>query len=389
MAVYYVDKGVGVGGAGTEGDPFDSILDAFDACFPLAGDPATRQPLAEDTTVYLTTSTNEADVIGDAATVYYTESNTLTLIQTDRTSAVWDDTKYRVVRANGEVFSTSGDGGSSASDTHRMTCLNLQIEQSSNSADDQVVIDTPGRARRGNFIFHSVIIKGSGDDTYSKRVIRLRGDDRFAAAVWFINSVVFNMGNAGGSVFFAGLTSSYCPTTTFIANSTFNCPGMLLLSRVTQPEGFDRVFIYNNIINASGYGTKRNSPSTNVITTDYNTCFFEDDDEVDGETVLWTHGANDIVNVASLPFTNAANGDFRLSSTDANVVDQGDDFSTGFETPPAKSSTAGQPSDVPGWDYDHLETNTRPQGAAWDIGAYEFIAPEVFNYPRFLMGPKA
>ena len=389
MAVYYVDKGVGAGGAGTEGDPFDSILDAFDACFPLEGDPATRQPLAEDTTIYLKSTLGTPDLVASTPTMEYTGGSTLTLIQTDRTSPVWDDTKYRLVREDGGCLASNGSGGAEGSQTHRLTARNVQFEQSSVSSNNQVMLPVhTRRGRRGVWSFDSCLFKGSGDDIYSKRVFRLDADNRFNALTIMRNCVVFNMGDAGGTIFYGdigndGLNALMC------VNNTFDCPSLVMLSN-TSPYSA-RLFLikmFNNILDVSGYGAERYRNS-HGIDADYNTCFFEDDDvidSVDGETVLWTHGANDIVNVASLPFTNAAAGDYRLSTSDGNVVDAGTSMSEEYTMP---TSSNGTPPPAPGFTHDHLETSTRPQGAAWDIGAYEFIAPEVFNYPRFLMGPKA
>ena len=375
MAVYYVDKGVGAGGAGTEGDPFDSILDAFDACFPAGA------ALAEDTTIYLKSTSGTPDVVESTPTMEYTAGHTLTLVQTDRTSPAWDDTKYRLVRANSECLATSGSGGHTWELAHRLTCLNVQFEQSSNSANTQTMIRShTSRGRRGIFLFDSCMFKGSGDDTYSKEVFRCDSDRRFAALTVIRNCVIFNMGMAGGRLIRASIFGD-SPGNIMFVNNTVDAEGISVALSTNSPVTVGLVHFYNNILNLGGFGGARHVNDTSIV-NDYNTCFFEDEDvidSVDGVTVVWTHGANEITNVISLPFS--GEGDYRLSQTDAQVVDQGLSFEADYDMPGHIDTP-----DAPGFTHDHLETSTRPQGAAWDIGAYEFIA---FNYPRFLMGPKA
>ena len=187
-----------------------------------------------------------------------------------------------------------------------------------------------------------------------------------------INNCIFN--SYGGAVIRRGIMiemNGYAGTNTVIvANSVFcnfrGAPSSAAIRVYSNASATTNLYAYNVTINDSNNGlyVTNNSGVVNVIaknvitqncTDGFNGTFATGSDYNISDLAGDAPGANSL-NSTTVNFADAANGDFRLLAGSPGI-DQGVDLSA---DPSYPFNTA-------------IDGTIRPQGSAWDIGAFELI----------------
>lgn len=193
----------------------------------------------------------------------------------------------------------------------------------------------------------------------SKNIIRC-GDSlqvvaiNYSADTTFENNV-FMSGDSGG--YFADWRD--CTGYMKFYNNSFSGAGIYLGSKVTNSSPHPTYYFYNNIIPGLGSGT---GVDMSDIQHDYN-CFVGAGGEMDPIKDGWTKGGHEVCYTCTATscsanltendvYTNPAQYDLRPKAGSV-TIDAGSNLSAYFTT-----------------DYSGI---SRPQGPAWDIGAYEFV----------------
>ena len=340
MATYVVDT-AGVGGP--HNADYASVQAAVDALLPLA----------EDTTIEVYASGGAAD--GPINIPDMDNSNVLT-IRDPQQRATWDDTGYRVEAENGARFIYVSAGG--FGETARVIFENIQGHQLSQTGDNQDGVRI-NDLRTGFVEFHGCMLRGPGQNSHRQLFLYLRNDNQFDAIFRFTNTIIYDVPTQADidSTIISGSTSDQNPSWSYFHNCTLIGGYHGMRNAGSTPE---RVHFRNCVYDFAGTASALTSATV------------EDSILSPDETSANTHWSNVQMNT-TLTFEDAANGDFRLAETDTEAIEQGADLSTNADAPVT---------------YDKIGVS-RPQGAAFDIGAFERVLTEPDRFPRFRMGPRA
>ena len=338
MATYVVDT-AGVGGP--HNADYASVQAAVDALLPLA----------EDTTIEVYASGGAAD--GQIDIPNMGNSNVLT-IRDPQKRATWDDTGYRVETEAGARFiyvSASGFGQQA-----RVIFENIQGRQLSQTGNNQQGVHVDG-LRTGFVEFHRCMFRGPGQNSYRQLFLLLGNSNDYDAVIRFTNTIIYDVPTQSvtDNTMISGTTGAENPSWTYFHNCTLIGGYHGMRNGGSTPE---RVHFRNCVYDFAGTASGLASATVedSILSLD--------------DTSAHTHWSNVQMNT-TLTFEDAANGDYRLAETDTEAIEQGADLSTNADAPVT---------------YDKIGVS-RPQGAAFDIGAFEYAAPEIINYPRFVMGP--
>ena len=339
MATYVVDT-AGVGGP--HNADYASLQAAVDALLPLD----------EDTTIEVYASGGAAD--GPIDIPDMGNANVLT-IRDPQQRATWDDTGYRVESENGGFFIYVSAGG--FGQTARIIFENIQGRQLSQTADNQYGVRL-NAIRTGFVEFRGCMLRGPGQNSYRQLFIHPRNDNQFDGIFRFINTIIYDVPTQAtvDNTIISGTASDQNPSWTFFHNCTLIGGYEGMRNTGSIPE---RIQFRNCVYDFAG-------PADALTTAVVEDSILSLDD-----TSAHTHWSNVQMNT-TLTFEDAANSDFRLAETDTEAIEQGADLSTNADAPVT---------------YDKIGVS-RPQGAAFDIGAFERELTIPDRFPRFRMGPK-
>ena len=246
---------------------------------------------------------------------FVTDATRKLLIQGDNNIGIWDNSKYRLIVA--------------ASICIIPNISNIQIYnmQFANNNNFIATIDI-NNATVSNIIINNNIFTTAGATGQGIEVNSSAGN------IYLINNVLYGM-RQGIAVFAAG-------GSVYIYNNTVNATELGIIGNASAT-----VRAKNNISN----GSSDNYFSSFHVSSDYNISNLAGD----------APGANSL-NSTTVNFADASAGDFRLLP-ESPGIDQGVDLSSDPNYP---------------FNTDIIGT-LRPQGAAWDIGAFEYVDPFVYQ----------
>ena len=246
---------------------------------------------------------------------FVTDATRKLLIQGDNNIGIWDNSKYRLIVA--------------ASICIIPNISNIQIYnmQFANNNNFIATIDI-NNATVSNIIINNNIFTTAGATGQGIEVNSSAGN------IYLINNVLYGMRQ--GIVVFAAGGSVY------IYNNTINATELGIIGNASAT-----VRAKNNISN----GSSDNYFSSFHVSSDYNISNLAGD----------APGANSL-NSTTVNFADASGGDFRLLAGSPGI-DQGVDLSSDPNFP---------------FNTDIIGT-VRPQGAAWDIGAFEYVDPFIYQ----------
>ena len=349
MATRYVDTD------GISGE-FDSLTLALaDITFPLS----------EDEIIYVAASTG----VPDAGVTIPNTGGTYSLSIIDPIYRFgWDPEGYVIETVNSTRCVTITGGGVGSNSWVNVTGLQM-LRSAQTSANQQLMM--VGDLRAGSIVVDRCSFNAAfAASNNAVRMIWVGTDSRYNCVTQFKNNLILGpiSGDTAHDVFYFGNT--FAPNTTYIDNNTIvrGTRAGAQLNSAERERG--NVWLANNIwISASPSAFSYVNSTNSVWGADFDTTPNPENEPL---WANWTE-SNQVNADLSATFVDAAEDDYRLAESDTVARDLGADL-----------------SDLAPYAVTHDKINTsRPQGEAFDIGAYEFIAPEVFNYPRFLMGPKA
>lgn len=314
----------------------------------------------EQLTIECRATAGAADTTVATVTGFTTSSDCFLKIYstgTHRHEGIWSDSKYRLDCSDTPLIFYDTDPN--------YIVMGLQIGR--NGAADHY-LDSIRHAdhRTGSVVIDSCIIRGSGN-AFRSRLIQLGLDSRFSPEVTYRNNVMYRLDttvSSGSSVFYRSYSGNQ-PTDTIRFDNNVIIGGVANLCYfIGLPAVTPEVNYNNNIfISSDDLGT-----GSEVLTGDNNIFSFNDDigGANDISNVILKDATTDTLTAAAkstdnwVIFTDPDNGDVSLVS----VNDEGelnDAINAGTDL-----SSVMHAVDIIG--------TTRPQGAAWDIGAFEYVA---------------
>lgn len=321
MITLYVNTDASSNGDGSAGSPYNSLSNAL-----IAGNsPVTR---GDNVTIniYGSTATSAATTIAPS----YTDATHQLYIVGNRTLPYWSTAAHRFTINNANCFTLGG----------YVHLDKLQIHVTSGGfANIAVYIDAGGSTWLSNSI-----LRGQGSLNGQSYHSGLEANYNGTSSVYAWDNIVYDFIGYGDS---CGLWNHQNAYAYFDNNTIYNCTQGISLAQASNSE---RCTVRNNIVSGcTSYNFFNNSLLFNQNSS-HNTS--TDGTGPNTSTPDSTNLVNQTVN-----FENTTNRDFRLTSSNSSVLDNAQSLSSDFST------------DIVG--------TSRPQGAAWDRGAYELLSNKI------------
>lgn len=243
-------------------------------------------------------------------------------------TGVWSDAVYTLKNTGTAI---------TLQNTAKIVFRNIQIWNYMTTNQYGYAFIRSGGSGSQSFWLINSLVRGGGDET-THQYAQIGFSDNSYGAVYLINSVFYDFSIGSGEEDYAAFFNY---STAYVYNCTF-------YNNENGIRGNGNDIVMKNCI-ASGndvdYLNTFHTSSTNNISADD------------------TAPANEpYYRESTMTYTNAAGGDFSLAASDTDAIDTGADLSSVFT------------NDITG--------KTRPVGAAWDIGAFEYGAESALPYRR-------
>jgi len=250
--------------------------------------------------------------------IYTPTSTTSEANNSQRHSGKWDEGKYNLANSSGSVFEI---------ESSNVKIIGLQVRTARTNGNSSAIL-CDSAVHDVNISNNIVRNSGLGDYVYG---INIANSSISNLTIW--NNIVYDF-NTGLINANTGIRISTSDGTLLYNNTVHNSSYGIII-------GYNDAIAINNIVNGSGNSNAYVGYFASG--TDYNA--------TDGTDDIGAGTHNKLSQTFS--FVNSANKDFHLAPTDTGAKDYGTDLSGIFNI--------------------DIDGNTRPFGAAWDIGADELI----------------